>query len=267
MGPLGRRYGFAADHLHRLRLVTADGRPHEIDADRAPELFWALRGAGAQRVRRRHRAGVRAVPARPPRTGAGCLARPRRRGRAARCGGNGRRRCPTRPARRWRCCGRRTTPALPAAAARARGPPALHATSAPRRADALLAPMRAVAAPLLDDVRERPVTDDRRRAPRADAPGAGPRRRRGAARAARRGRRRPARRGGLGRRRSPLRPGGAAGDGRRAGRPAAVPVAPTRAANRVRAGRAGAPGVSGAPGARRPRRPRGAGGVRTAAPR
>ena len=46
LGLLGRRYGFAADHLHRLRLVTADGRPHEIDADRAPELHWALRGAG-----------------------------------------------------------------------------------------------------------------------------------------------------------------------------------------------------------------------------
>jgi FAD/FMN-containing dehydrogenase len=46
VGLLGRRHGFAADHLHRLRLVTADGRPHEIDADRAPELFWALRGAG-----------------------------------------------------------------------------------------------------------------------------------------------------------------------------------------------------------------------------
>jgi FAD/FMN-containing dehydrogenase len=46
MGLLGRRYGFAADHVRRLRLVTADGRPHEIDADRAPELFWALRGAG-----------------------------------------------------------------------------------------------------------------------------------------------------------------------------------------------------------------------------
>ena len=48
MGPLGRRHGFAADHVRRLRLVTADGRPHEIDADRAPELFWALRGAGAR---------------------------------------------------------------------------------------------------------------------------------------------------------------------------------------------------------------------------
>ena len=48
MGPLGRRHGFAADHVHRLRLVTADGRPHEIDADRAPELFWALRGAGGR---------------------------------------------------------------------------------------------------------------------------------------------------------------------------------------------------------------------------
>jgi FAD/FMN-containing dehydrogenase len=46
LGPLGRRHGFAADHVRRLRLVTADARAHEIDADRAPELFWALRGAG-----------------------------------------------------------------------------------------------------------------------------------------------------------------------------------------------------------------------------
>jgi FAD/FMN-containing dehydrogenase len=46
LGLLGRRHGYAADHLRRLRLVTADGRPHEIDADRAPELHWALRGAG-----------------------------------------------------------------------------------------------------------------------------------------------------------------------------------------------------------------------------
>jgi hypothetical protein len=46
LGLLGRAYGFAADRVRRLRLVTADGRPHEIDAHRAPELFWALRGAG-----------------------------------------------------------------------------------------------------------------------------------------------------------------------------------------------------------------------------
>src|SRR4051794_18709531 len=48
LGVFGRRFGFAADHVRRLRLVTADGRPHEIDADRAPELFWALRGGGAR---------------------------------------------------------------------------------------------------------------------------------------------------------------------------------------------------------------------------
>ena len=47
MGPLGRRHGFAADHVHRLRLVTADGRPHKIDADRAPELFWRCAVPGA----------------------------------------------------------------------------------------------------------------------------------------------------------------------------------------------------------------------------
>jgi hypothetical protein len=48
VGVFGRRYGFAADHLRRLRLVTEDGRPHDIDADCAPELFWALRGGGGR---------------------------------------------------------------------------------------------------------------------------------------------------------------------------------------------------------------------------
>ncbi|UCM88977.1 FAD-binding oxidoreductase [Streptomyces marincola] len=45
-GLLGRRYGFAADHVHGLDLVTADARPRTVTADTAPALFWALRGAG-----------------------------------------------------------------------------------------------------------------------------------------------------------------------------------------------------------------------------
>ncbi|MEV4615223.1 FAD-binding oxidoreductase [Kitasatospora sp. NPDC049258] len=44
IGLLGRRYGYAADHVRRLDLVTADGRPRAVDAEREPELFWALRG-------------------------------------------------------------------------------------------------------------------------------------------------------------------------------------------------------------------------------
>ncbi|GAA1806283.1 FAD-binding oxidoreductase [Actinomadura chokoriensis] len=44
VGWLCRRYGFAADHLLRARIVTADGRYLTADADRHPDLFWALRG-------------------------------------------------------------------------------------------------------------------------------------------------------------------------------------------------------------------------------
>ncbi|MEV0381181.1 FAD-binding oxidoreductase [Nonomuraea sp. NPDC050643] len=43
-GLLGRRYGFAADHVRRLRLVTADGRLREVTAETDPDLFWAVRG-------------------------------------------------------------------------------------------------------------------------------------------------------------------------------------------------------------------------------
>jgi hypothetical protein len=44
-GLLGRRYGFAADHVRRLRVVTADGRVREVSPDHDPDLFWAIRGA------------------------------------------------------------------------------------------------------------------------------------------------------------------------------------------------------------------------------
>ncbi|WP_242909783.1 FAD-binding oxidoreductase [Actinomadura terrae] len=43
-GLLGRRFGFAADHVRRLRVVTADGRLREVSADSDPDLFWAVRG-------------------------------------------------------------------------------------------------------------------------------------------------------------------------------------------------------------------------------
>jgi len=49
VGLLARRFGFAADHVRRLDVVTADGRHRQVTADdrSSPGLFWALRGAGA----------------------------------------------------------------------------------------------------------------------------------------------------------------------------------------------------------------------------
>ena len=46
LGPLGRRHGWAADRVRRIRLVTPDGELREVSADSDPELFWALRGGG-----------------------------------------------------------------------------------------------------------------------------------------------------------------------------------------------------------------------------
>jgi FAD/FMN-containing dehydrogenase len=43
----GRRHGLVTDRVERFRLVRADGVTVEVDADRDPDLFWALRGAGA----------------------------------------------------------------------------------------------------------------------------------------------------------------------------------------------------------------------------
>jgi FAD/FMN-containing dehydrogenase len=47
MGSLGRQYGFGADHVLSVELVTADGRIHHVDADTEPDLFWAVRGGKA----------------------------------------------------------------------------------------------------------------------------------------------------------------------------------------------------------------------------
>jgi FAD/FMN-containing dehydrogenase len=44
VGPLGRSYGFAADRVRRVDLVTADGQLRQVTADSEPELFWAVRG-------------------------------------------------------------------------------------------------------------------------------------------------------------------------------------------------------------------------------
>ncbi|WP_154402162.1 FAD-binding oxidoreductase [Ornithinimicrobium cavernae] len=46
VGLLSRRYGLTIDALLSAEVVTADGRVREVDADREPDLFWALRGGG-----------------------------------------------------------------------------------------------------------------------------------------------------------------------------------------------------------------------------
>ncbi|MHC1558316.1 FAD-binding oxidoreductase [Actinomycetospora sp. C-140] len=46
LGVLGRRWGFSADRVRRLDVVTADGVPRRATADEHPDLFWALRGGG-----------------------------------------------------------------------------------------------------------------------------------------------------------------------------------------------------------------------------
>jgi len=44
LGPLGRTFGFAADHVRAVEIVTADGVARTIDANHEADLFWAVRG-------------------------------------------------------------------------------------------------------------------------------------------------------------------------------------------------------------------------------
>ncbi|MGY1609802.1 MULTISPECIES: FAD-binding oxidoreductase [unclassified Geodermatophilus] len=44
LGPLGRRFGFAADSVTAVEMVTADGELRTVTAESDPELFWAVRG-------------------------------------------------------------------------------------------------------------------------------------------------------------------------------------------------------------------------------
>jgi hypothetical protein len=44
IGSLARQYGFAADLVERVEIVTADGRVRQVDAQSDPDLFWAVRG-------------------------------------------------------------------------------------------------------------------------------------------------------------------------------------------------------------------------------
>src|SRR4051812_12942602 len=44
LGSLGRKYGFAADQVLAVELVTADGVLRTVCPEEDPELFWAIRG-------------------------------------------------------------------------------------------------------------------------------------------------------------------------------------------------------------------------------
>jgi FAD/FMN-containing dehydrogenase len=47
IGWLARKYGLAANSVVAIELVTADGRIVRADREQEPDLFWALRGGGA----------------------------------------------------------------------------------------------------------------------------------------------------------------------------------------------------------------------------
>ncbi len=46
VGFLSRPYGLTIDSLRSAEIVTADGEVRTVDAERDPELFWAIRGGG-----------------------------------------------------------------------------------------------------------------------------------------------------------------------------------------------------------------------------
>ncbi|MFL6119786.1 FAD-binding oxidoreductase [Actinophytocola sp.] len=46
VGLLGRTFGYAADHVRALDVVTSDGELRHVTATSEPDLFWALRGGG-----------------------------------------------------------------------------------------------------------------------------------------------------------------------------------------------------------------------------
>ncbi|SNS63487.1 FAD-binding oxidoreductase [Rhodococcoides kyotonense] len=47
LSPIARTYGFAADHVRSIQVVTADGVVRRADEHENADLFWALRGGGA----------------------------------------------------------------------------------------------------------------------------------------------------------------------------------------------------------------------------
>ncbi|MFL1430805.1 MULTISPECIES: LLM class flavin-dependent oxidoreductase [unclassified Nocardiopsis] len=47
LGYMARAHGLTIDHITAMEVVTADGRILRASADENPDLFWAMRGAGA----------------------------------------------------------------------------------------------------------------------------------------------------------------------------------------------------------------------------
>ena len=47
LGPMARKFGFAADHVRRFTIVTADGAIRDVTAASDPDLFCAVRGGKA----------------------------------------------------------------------------------------------------------------------------------------------------------------------------------------------------------------------------
>lgn len=47
IGLMARAHGLTIDRLRRATVVLADGSVHDVSADEEPDLFWAVRGAGA----------------------------------------------------------------------------------------------------------------------------------------------------------------------------------------------------------------------------
>jgi FAD/FMN-containing dehydrogenase len=62
LGLLGRSRGLTSDQVVALTVVLADGRAVECDEQRHEDLFWALRGAGAQGLGVVTRLTLRTVP-------------------------------------------------------------------------------------------------------------------------------------------------------------------------------------------------------------
>ena len=48
IGLMARQYGYAADHVRSIDVVTADARLRHVTPDSEPDLFWALRGGGGK---------------------------------------------------------------------------------------------------------------------------------------------------------------------------------------------------------------------------
>src|SRR4029453_13916034 len=64
-GWTSRKFGYAADNLMSVDIVTADGELRLASEKENPHLFWALRGGGRRQLRGRPVIRVQGEPARP----------------------------------------------------------------------------------------------------------------------------------------------------------------------------------------------------------